>query len=72
VTGLLQFSGDAAHPLGFSIGIAVFEPGMGEQLDQLMARADEAMYTIKKAGKGGVELSVMAAPPAKAAMGAAR
>ncbi len=50
---LARYSGDAAHPIGFSIGIAVFEPQAGERLDQLMARADEAMYSVKKSGKNG-------------------
>jgi len=67
---LAGYSGDAAHPLGFSIGIAVFEPGTGRRLDQLMAEADEAMYLIKKAGKGGVELARAAVPRPRAVMGA--
>lgn len=50
---LAPFAGDAARPLGFSVGIAVFDPSSGEPIDQLMARADAAMYSIKKSGKGG-------------------
>jgi diguanylate cyclase (GGDEF)-like protein len=72
VNGLLQFSGDAAHPLGFSIGIAEFEPGAGEQLDQLMARADEAMYGIKKAGKGGMRFAAAASRAPRVAVRAVR
>ena len=55
-----QFSGDADHPLGISVGIALFAPDTGESLDDLVARADSAMYAIKNAGKGGYYM----APPA--------
>ena len=44
-------SGDPEHPLGFSLGIAVYEPRKGERLDSLLHRADEAMYGAKRAGK---------------------
>lgn len=50
---LAPYAGDAAHPIGFSIGIAAFESASDEPLDQLMARADAAMYSVKKSGKGG-------------------
>ena len=50
---LASYSGDAKRPIGFSIGIAEFDPRSGELLNQLMGRADAAMYSIKKAGKGG-------------------
>ena len=55
-----QFSGDADHPLGISVGLALFDPDTGESLDDLVARADSAMYAIKNAGKGGYYM----APPA--------
>lgn len=57
---LAHFSGDQDHPLGLSIGVAFYEPEGGERLDDLLARADAAMYSVKRAGKGGFEL----APPA--------
>lgn len=57
---LRPLSGDDAHPLGISLGIAIFDPGAGETLDDLLARADAAMYAVKKASKGGFE---MAPPP---------
>ena len=57
---LLKFSGDADHPLGLSIGVALYDPDLDEDLNGLMARADEAMYAMKKAGKGGYR---MAPPP---------
>ena len=56
-----EFSGDADHPLGLSIGVALYDPSQGEELSELLARADEAMYEVKNAGKGGYR---MAAPPA--------
>lgn len=52
-------TGDAARPLGASVGIAVSAPGSGEALDQLINRADAAMYAVKHGGKGHVAL----APP---------
>lgn len=51
---LRPLSGDAGHPLGISIGLALAEPGGGESPEQLVARADAAMYCAKQAGKGGV------------------
>jgi diguanylate cyclase (GGDEF)-like protein len=38
--------------VGASIGIALF-PDDGKDMDQLIKKADEAMYRIKKAGKNG-------------------
>lgn len=39
--------------LGASVGIAIY-PDLGETADELISRADKAMYQIKKSGKGGV------------------
>ena len=58
---LRKFSGDAEHPLGVSVGVALYDPATGESLEHLLARADEAMYAIKRAGKGGFRV----APPAQ-------
>ncbi len=55
---LKQFSGDADHPLGVSIGVAVTDPSSEEPLDGLVTRADEAMYRAKRAGKGQYAVSV--------------
>ena len=52
-------SGDDDHPLGISVGVAFFNPSSGESLDNLLARADAAMYSVKKHSKGNFEL----APP---------
>lgn len=56
---LKALSGDADHPLGISLGLAQAEPGSGETPEQLVARADDAMYRAKAAGKGGLAV----APP---------
>lgn len=61
---MLKMSGDADNPLGISIGIAVFDPIAQESLDDLLARADQAMYAVKKNNKGGY---AMAPPPTQAA-----
>jgi len=56
-----ECAGDLAgldHPLGVSIGIARFEPSTAEPLDSLVARADEAMYRAKRAGKNRCELAL--------------
>jgi diguanylate cyclase (GGDEF)-like protein/PAS domain S-box-containing protein len=56
---LAPYSGDPARPLGFSIGIAVHRPAAAETPENLIRRADEAMYAVKRDGKGGF---VIAAP----------
>jgi len=64
---LKQFSGDADHPLGVSLGVAVTDPRMAEPLEDLVTRADEAMYRAKRAGKGRYAISGV--PDADAAEG---
>lgn len=54
---LRAFSGDEAHPLGISIGVAVTDPSQEEPLVDLLARADGAMYVSKRGGKGRYALS---------------
>ena len=61
---LEDFSGDPSHPLTVSLGIAAVAPGSGESLEDLMARADQAMYMAKHGGKGRFDI---APPPAAAA-----
>jgi diguanylate cyclase (GGDEF)-like protein/PAS domain S-box-containing protein len=41
--------------LGASIGITIY-PDLGETVDDLISRADKAMYQVKKDGKGGVRV----------------
>ena len=57
---LKPYSGDAEHPLGLSIGVAVCDTARRESLEDLMKRADEAMYVVKRRGKGGYEVSLPA------------
>ncbi|MBT4769318.1 MAG: diguanylate cyclase [Rhodospirillaceae bacterium] len=54
---LHQFSGSPEKPLGLSIGIAVYDPSSLESVEDLVSRADEAMYVIKKGSKGGYVIS---------------
>jgi diguanylate cyclase (GGDEF)-like protein/PAS domain S-box-containing protein len=61
--GLKEYSGDPERPLGLSIGIAVCDPRRQETPDELIERADKAMYDVKRHGKGGVS---MAPPPRRA------
>ena len=66
---LAPYSGDPARPLGYSIGIAVYRPAVGESPESLTQRADEAMYAVNRDGKGGYVIAApalpAAAPPAK-------
>ncbi len=50
-------SGAPEHPLGFSLGIAAWDPASKESLDSLAQRADTAMYAAKRRGKGGFEVA---------------
>ncbi|WP_084619028.1 sensor domain-containing diguanylate cyclase [Thalassobaculum salexigens] len=49
---LLQYSGTPDHPVGLSIGMAIYLPGSGESRQHLIERADAVMYEIKHGGKG--------------------
>lgn len=59
---LAEFSGDPAKPLGMSIGLALIDPDGQEPLEELMARADEAMYEAKHGGKARYGIAPPAAP----------
>ncbi|MEQ9607849.1 MAG: diguanylate cyclase, partial [Kiloniellaceae bacterium] len=54
---LRGFSGDKDHPLGISLGAAVYDPRTGESLEALFHRADEAMYAAKRTGKHKLALA---------------
>jgi len=58
---LQEFSGSDDKPLGLSVGVALYDPTLQESFQDLVSRADEAMYGVKKAGKGGF----LIAPPPK-------
>lgn len=59
---LAAFSGSAERPLHMSLGVAVHGGASNETLDDLIARADKAMYEVKRDGKGAWRL----APPPEA------
>ncbi len=56
---LHRLSGDPGRPLNMSLGLAVHAGPSDETLDGLIARADKAMYEVKKGGKGAWRM----APP---------
>lgn len=43
--------------LSFSIGIAIYDQEHAETLDELIARADHAMYSVKRRGKAGFSIA---------------
>ncbi|MBS0643075.1 MAG: sensor domain-containing diguanylate cyclase [Acetobacteraceae bacterium] len=45
--------------LGLSIGIATRRPGSHEPIDSLIRRADEAMYEVKRGGRGHWRVSLL-------------
>ena len=45
---LADFSEALPRPLGVSIGIALFDPDSNEAVDDLLVRADRAMYAAKR------------------------
>ncbi|OJX70263.1 sensor domain-containing diguanylate cyclase [Magnetospirillum sp. 64-120] len=49
---LAHFSGSSDKPLHMSLGVAVHAGASGESLEDLIARADKAMYEVKRDGKG--------------------
>jgi diguanylate cyclase (GGDEF)-like protein len=51
---LAKYSGESAHPLGISVGLALAEPPLRETPEQFVARADAAMYRAKQSGKGTI------------------
>ncbi|HIJ62518.1 MAG TPA: diguanylate cyclase, partial [Rhodospirillaceae bacterium] len=57
------FSGRPDAPMTMSMGVAVHEPDETESLNDLLSRADSAMYAVKRGGKGSFRL----AKPANAA-----
>jgi diguanylate cyclase (GGDEF)-like protein len=66
---IAPYSAGPDKPLGLSVGVAVHLPGSGETTSELLDRADQAMYTVKKSGKGSyiVALDVQAFRAAKGA-----
>ncbi|MBN9511546.1 MAG: GGDEF domain-containing protein [Alphaproteobacteria bacterium] len=49
---LAPLTGGRVGPVTMSIGIAARWPGRGEDVEALLVRADQAMYAVKRAGRG--------------------
>ncbi len=49
---LAHLTGIETSPLTLSIGMATRWPGRGEDVELIMQRADQAMYDVKRAGRG--------------------
>jgi diguanylate cyclase (GGDEF)-like protein len=49
---LAHLAGPDAPPLTMSIGLATRWPGRGEDVELIMQRADQAMYDVKRSGRG--------------------
>ena len=54
---LRPLSADEDRPLGISIGMAFSETQGSESIDELVARADRAMYEVKHGGKSGIAIA---------------
>lgn len=54
---LRQWSGREDRPLSLSLGVAVYDPARPEGLTDMLARADEAMYSAKHTGKNAYRLA---------------
>ena len=52
-----NMSGAVDKLVGLSVGIAMFLPDSGENLEKLIAPADSAMYAVKRKGKGGFQMA---------------
>ncbi|MHA1569446.1 MAG: diguanylate cyclase [Alphaproteobacteria bacterium] len=55
-----SYDADERRPLGLSIGIAPYLPGASVNIEQLIGRADLAMYRAKRGGKGGYHIAARA------------
>jgi diguanylate cyclase (GGDEF)-like protein/PAS domain S-box-containing protein len=49
---IAPYSAGPDKPLGLSVGVAVHIPAEKESTSELLSRADDAMYTVKRHGKG--------------------
>lgn len=62
---LAKFSEGTEKPLSMSIGVAIYDPSSDESQDELLARADAAMYSVKRRGKGGYAMAPPAGSPVR-------
>ena len=58
---LRTHSASKDRPLGFSIGVALYDPAALEAVEELIARAERAMYAAKRAGERCVSMAEPAA-----------
>ncbi len=54
---LHRFSEGDERMLGMSVGVAIYDPRQNESLDDLLSRADGAMYSVKRRSKGGFAMA---------------
>ena len=54
---LRVYSGRPDKPLSLSIGMAVYDSASRETINEFMSRADQAMYSVKRGGKGRYALA---------------
>ncbi len=54
---IAPYSAGPDKPLGLSVGVAVHMPGQKENTAELLERADQAMYAVKRAGKGSYSVA---------------
>ena len=54
---IAPYSAGPDKPLGLSVGVAVHLPGHSENTAELLERADQAMYVVKKHGKGSYSVA---------------
>jgi diguanylate cyclase (GGDEF)-like protein len=59
---MAEITGPEGPQLSMSIGIAARRPGTDEMLDELMRRADLAMYEVKRNGRGHWRVSLEGKP----------
>lgn len=59
---LSHYSGEGLPKLGASVGVVEFNPDRDEDMRQLVARADRAMYDVKAHNKATGEISIGAVP----------
>lgn len=55
---IAPYSAGPDVPLGLSVGVAVHVPAENETTSELLSRADDAMYAVKRKGKGSYTLAV--------------
>ena len=54
---LAEYSGSPDKPLHYSLGVAVHPAGAAESIEDLIVRADKAMYQVKRGGKGAWQMA---------------